>query len=176
MDNTNKIYELISNYIYENDIIKQQIQNANIIYNKYKYLMNNINISIIYLWNNIKKNYKYIKLKIKQNNKLYNDIIKLYRITNTIIINDNIIQEMYIKKNNNILEFKMISILHKDIYYKHNLLFRCKKTMIIYYYSDNINNIINNLYDNIKYLNKLKYELNCLQKQILYYNKKIIII
>ena len=179
-----KIIHLINKYYKLYNINTRLIYNTITNHNKYLYLMNNIKIVIIYKWNIFKEEYKYIKFKVKQNNQLYYDIIKIYNnMINYYNLNEsqfiqNKIHDIYNKKNNIIIKLKKLLIIHKDVCYNHNLLIKSKKNIIIDSYSYFIDNVINELYNNIKNVNRARYILNrarhdfySINNQLLFFTK-----
>ena len=169
----NKLLEIINiyheNYSINDELIKELI----VKHKNYLYLMENVRLSVIYKWDELKHHYRKIKSYIIKNDKLYYNIIKIYG--NIIIyfdLNESKIIEKHIndihcKKNNNIIALRQLSVIHKDVSYNHILLIKNKSTLTITSYSNELNDILEELLYNIKNLNKTRSEISYIIKKIL---------
>ena len=168
-----ELFDIITNFYNDYEINNTYLQLIIDKHKNYMYLMNNINISIIYIWIELKDDYKKIKSNINKNNKLYQNIIKLY---SNIIVYFNIdesknikkkIHDINIKKINNIMALRELSVIHKNICINHYSLTNNKNFMTITQYSLELNNIINELISNTKKLNKARNDIKLLIKLII---------
>jgi hypothetical protein len=173
IDNIKKeLFEIIEKYYYNYESYNYNIKEILIEHKNYIYLMKNLKICIIYKWINLKEDYKLIKSKIIRNDKLYYDIVKIY--SNIIVYFDmneskkieKQINDIYCKKNNNIIELRELAIIHKEVYYAHNLLLVNKHTLLISVFSQKLNNIIDELLCNTKNLNKKRDSMLWIIKKI----------
>ena len=145
--------------------IPTNIKNINeiiIYHNLFIDFVESMNIYENYKWEDIKITYNKVKKKINHDKKLYYKIVKIYGIINCYYSNDEnkyydiIINELYNTNNDMILEWENIKEIHNLLIKKRKIYIKNQNIVKVIIINDDINKIINRLYETYYKLKNIK--------------------